>query len=103
MAQSQIKSLYAGNNTISKEDYIQRISLRCTEWARDAAEKQGFHDYCAVHDPLAALFSDSEDNDSGNENKQNYNELIFGDRTFDENTTTTNSNKRKVEVIDDTG
>jgi len=103
MAQRQIKSLYAGNSTISKEDYIQLISLRCTEWARDAAEKQGFRDYCAVHDPLAALFSDSEDNDSENENKQNYNELIFGDRTFDDTTATTSSNKRKVEVVYDAG
>jgi len=102
MAQSQIKNLYAGNNTISKEDYIQRISLRCTEWARDAAEKQGFHDYCAVHDPLAALFSD--DNDSENENKQNYNEMIFGERTFDDTTTTSSNNyKRKVEVVYDAG
>jgi hypothetical protein len=95
MAQRQINSLY-GIHNISKEDYIQRISMRCTDWARDAAEKQGFHDYCAVHDPLAALFSDSEAGESEKENEQNYNELIFGDATVDNIT-----NKRKVGVACD--
>jgi hypothetical protein len=104
IAQRQINNLFAGNSTIGKEDYIQRISLRCTEWARDAAEKQGFRDYCAVHDPLAELFSDSEDSDNENEeNKQNYNELIFGDRTFNDTTTITSNKKRKVEVVYDDG
>lgn len=92
MAQRQAKSLN-GYNSISKEDYIERISSRCTAWARDAAEKQGFRDYCAVHDPLAALFSDCEDSDHEEENKQNYNELIFGETTI--------SNKRKVEAAFD--
>lgn len=91
MAQRQINRLN-GNNSISKEDYIERISSRCTAWARDAAEKQGFHDYCAVHDPLAALFSDSKDNDNEKENKQNYNELIFGETTI--------SNKRGCNELD---
>lgn len=91
MAQRQINSLN-GTNTIGKEDYIERISTRCTAWARDAAEKQGFRDYCAVHDPLAALFSDSEDTDNEKENKQNYNELIFGETT----TISNKSNKRKA-------
>lgn len=91
MAQCQINGMN-GNNSISKEDYIERISSRCTAWARDAAEKQGFHDYCAVHDPLAALFSDSEDTYNEKENKQNYNELIFGERTI--------SNKRGCNELD---
>lgn len=93
MAQRQVNSLN-GYNSISKEDYIERISSRCTAWARDTAEKQGFRDYCAVHDPLAALFSDSEDSDDEKENKQNYNELIFGE-------TNTISNKRKAEAAFD--
>ena len=98
MAQRKIKNLYAGSNAIDDEDqirdYIQLISMRCTEWARDAAQKQGFQDYCAVHDPLAELFRDSGESES--ENRQNYNELIFGDMIFDNN-----NNKRKVGVIYD--
>lgn len=87
MAQRKIKDLYAGSNAMDKEDqirdYIHLISSRCTEWARDAAQKQGFHDYCAVHDPLAELFRDSDDSDDENEdNRQNYNELFFGGYKF---------------------
>lgn len=99
MAQRQVDELLRtssydfNNHGLSKEDYIQAISLRCTGWARDAAEKQGFRDYCTVHDPLASLFSDNE----FNENEQNYNELIFGE-TPSENTNT--SNKRKVEATE---
>lgn len=99
MAQRQVDELLRtssydfSNHGMSKDDYIQAISLRCTGWARDAAEKQGFRDYCAVHDPLASLFSDNE----FDEKEQNYNELIFGE-TPSENTTT--SNKRKVEAME---
>lgn len=98
MAQRQVDELLRTsgydfkNHGMSKEDYIQAISLRCTGWARDAAEKQGFRDYCAVHDPLASLFSD---NSEFNENEQNYNELIFGE-TPSENT----NKKRKVEAME---
>ena len=95
MAQRKIKELYAGSNAMDKEDqirdYIHLISARCTEWARDAAQKQGFHDYCAVHDPLAELFHDGDDSDDENENRQNYNDLFFGDMNFDNNS---NSNKQ---------
>eukprot|EP00537_Pseudo-nitzschia_pungens_P008745 CAMPEP_0172362022 /NCGR_PEP_ID=MMETSP1060-20121228/5731_1 /TAXON_ID=37318 /ORGANISM="Pseudo-nitzschia pungens, Strain cf. cingulata" /LENGTH=349 /DNA_ID=CAMNT_0013084439 /DNA_START=182 /DNA_END=1231 /DNA_ORIENTATION=+ len=54
-------------------NFIQRISLRCTGWARETAKMQGFRDYCAAHDPLASLL--------GVKGKDglNYNELIFGD------------------------
>lgn len=96
MAQRQINCL-DGNHSICREDYIQHIAMSGSEWARDAAEKQGFHDYCAVHDPLAALFNDSETSDDEKENKQNYNELIFGDTAIG-NT----NNKRKVGVVYDT-
>lgn len=100
MAQRKIKNLYAGSNAIDDEDqirdYIQLICMRCTEWARDAALKQGFQDYCAVHDPLAELFRDTDESEG--ENRQNYNELIFGDMNVD------NSNsKRKVGVVYDGG
>lgn len=98
MAQRQIRGL--GSHIISTEDYIQSVSLRCTAWAREAAKKQGFRDYCAVHDPLASLFSNSDWNndeisrDEQKEEKQNYNELIFGEPTC-VNTT----NKRTVDAI----
>jgi hypothetical protein len=100
--QTTIKNVYS--NSINKEDYIQSISLRCTEWARNASEKQGFCDYCAVHDPLASLFSDSKFNSSEislddykKEEEQNYNELIFGETTIGNNNT--NSKKRKVGAV----
>jgi len=107
MAQRQIRGLHTqtskNNTSISKEDYIQSISLRCTDWARDAAKKQGFRDYCAVHDPLASLFSDSEFNNSETSlddytkgEEQNYNELIFGERTVGNA-----SHKRKVGAVCD--
>lgn len=102
IAQNQMRELHAQSIDtdygIKKEDYIREISLRCSEWARLAAEKQGFRDYCAVHDPLASLFSDSEFNDGCtylDDNKkdgQNYNELIFG-----ETTASNSNNKRQFE------
>lgn len=109
MAQSQVTELRkksfvnsAFGNSLNKEEYIQDISLRCTEWARNASEKQGFCDYCAVHDPLASLFSDNEFNSSEislddykKEEEQNYNELIFGETAIGNNNTTS-SKKRKV-------
>lgn len=64
------------------EDTIHKVSLRCTEWARNRAEKQGFEDYCAVHDPLASLFSDS---------LENYNEMFFG--------VSKDHHKRKLEAL----
>jgi hypothetical protein len=109
MAQRQVTELRkksvvnsALRNSLNKEEYIQDISLRCTEWARNASEKQGFCDYCAVHDPLASLFSDNEFNSSEislddykKEEEQNYNELIFGETAIGNNNTTS-SKKRKV-------
>jgi len=101
MAQNEMRELNTqtikNDDSISKEDYIRTISLRGSNWSRDAAKKQGFRDYCAVHDPLASLFSDSDFNnseaylDEKEENQQNYNELIFG-----ETTSCNTSNKRKV-------
>jgi hypothetical protein len=91
------------DNILSKEEYIRDISLKCTAWSRDAAQKQGFHDYCAVHDPLASLFSDKEFNSSEisledytREEEQNYNEMIFGETTDD-----STSNKRAVGAVYD--
>merc|ERR1712157_251423 len=93
---------YDCSNSINKEEYIRSISLKCTEWARDTAVKQGFSDYCAVHDPLASLFSDCESNTGEmsldkyimEETEQNYNELIFGETTID-----STANKRKIEDV----
>lgn len=90
MAQNQMRELQAQSinafHNINKEDYIRDVSLRCSEWSREAAEEQGFCDYCAVHDPLASLFSDDK------KEKQNYNELIFGERTV-----SNSNNKRNFE------
>lgn len=52
--------------------FIRKVSLRCTGWAREQAIRQGFKDYCAVHDPLASLFEGSE---------ENYNDCFFSDHT----------------------
>merc|ERR1711862_281194 len=38
------------NNNDAKEEYVRRVSLRCTRWARQTAREQGFHDYCAAYD-----------------------------------------------------
>jgi len=104
MAQNQMRELHAQSINIdygiSKEDYMRDISLRCSEWALEAAEMQGFRDYCAVHDPLASLFSDSEFNDGctylddNKKEEQNYNELIFG-----ETTACNTSNKRQFGAV----
>lgn len=95
--QRQRQSQQSNNNNLninneSNEEYIRNVSTRCSGWAKETAVEQGFHDYCAVHDPLASLFSDSDDelSDSSNDStsssnrnnynkEQNYNELIFGD------------------------
>jgi len=67
------------------EDFLRRVSLRCTGWARETAMKQGFKDYCAVHDPLASLFEGDE---------ENYNDCFFSEKACCN--TNTNSNKRKT-------
>mmetsp|Transcript_39917 Transcript_39917/g.96307 ORF Transcript_39917/g.96307 Transcript_39917/m.96307 type:complete len:132 (-) Transcript_39917:101-496(-) len=43
-------------------EFIRSVSRRCTAWARAIAREQGFHDYCAVYDPLDGLL-DLEDFD----------------------------------------
>jgi len=105
MAQRQMDGFDAQitDNILSKEEYIRNISLKCTAWSRDAAQKQGFHAYCAVHDPLASLFSDKEFNSSEisledytMEEEQNYNEMIFGETTEDKTI-----NKRAVGAVYD--
>lgn len=105
MAQRQMDGFDAQitDNILSKEEYIRNISLKCTAWSRDAAQKQGFHAYCAVHDPLASLFSDKEFNSSEisledytREEEQNYNEMIFGETTEDKTI-----NKRAVGAVYD--
>jgi len=102
MSQVHVRSICNGYG-ISKEDFIQKVSLQRTEWSREAAKLQGFRDYCAVHDPLAPLFSDSDSKnkntylDDDEEETQNYNELIFG-----EITPCTTGNKRQVDAVYDT-
>jgi hypothetical protein len=51
------------------DEFIRRVSLRCSGWFREKACEQGFRDYCSVHDPLASLL-DCDDVD-------NYNECFF--------------------------
>ena len=62
------------------------------------AVKQGFKDYCAVHDPLASLFDDrtdrkggkkdDDDNDGDDANNRrksiNYNECFFSDHAVED-------------------
>jgi hypothetical protein len=52
------------------EDFIRRVSQRCSAWAREMAIHQGFKDYCAVNDPLASLFGNEE---------ENYNDCFFNE------------------------
>jgi hypothetical protein len=58
------------------QDFVRKVSLRCTGWAREQAIKQGFKDYCAIHDPLACLFDGPEN--------QNYNDCFFSDHAHHE-------------------
>lgn len=62
------------------EDFVRKVSMRCSAWAREMAVKQGFKDYCAVHDPLACLFDDCPISDQQKKYKQNYNDCFFSDR-----------------------
>jgi hypothetical protein len=64
-------TLAAQQHRAGDESFLRKVSQRCTGWARATALKQGFRDYCAVHDPLACLF------DEGDE--ENYNDCFFSD------------------------
>ncbi|KAL3923930.1 MAG: hypothetical protein SGARI_006125 [Bacillariaceae sp.] len=73
------------------DEFVARVSKRCSGWAREKAIHQGFKDYCAVNDPLASLFGP---------NSENYNDRFFSDpgRTTGENSESkrnNNNNKRK--------
>jgi hypothetical protein len=37
-------------------NFLRLVARRCTAWARTLATNQGFHDHCAVYDPLDTLF-----------------------------------------------
>ena len=80
-------TLVAQKHHVGDETFLRRVSQRCTGWARETALKQGFKDYCAVHDPLACLF------DEGDE--ENYNDCFFSD------TPCPSCNKRKSEDDDE--
>lgn len=102
MAQRHVNKLNASNTDIKKHNYdltqefIRTVARRCTLWAQEIANTQGFKDYLAVHDPLASLFSDE------GKDKQDYNELIFGDTNNKDESSWSNSssggNKRKVRL-----
>lgn len=74
------------------EDFIQRVSQRCSGWARETAVHQGFKDYCAIHDPLASLFGSEE---------ENYNDCFFSDPSRDSEDGGHHSNKRKLSEHDE--
>jgi hypothetical protein len=67
------------------EEFVARVSKRCSGWARETALRQGFNDYCAVNDPLAALFGC---------NKENYNDFFFSEPVL--STEHKNTTKRKA-------
>lgn len=78
------------------EEFVARVSKRCTGWARETALRQGFKDYCAVEDPLASLFGCDE---------KNYNDIFFNNpvcttsRNSNSNSNENEySNKRKAEI-----
>jgi hypothetical protein len=56
-------------------EFVRRVSQRCSGWFREKAREQAFRDYCAVHDPLASLLD--------NENVENYNECFFSTAAYD--------------------
>jgi hypothetical protein len=58
------------------DEFIRRVSLRCSGWFREKACEQGFRDYCAVHDPLASLLE--------SDSVENYNECFFSHTGLDD-------------------
>jgi len=90
-------------NDRAREEYIRNVSIRCSNWAKETALKQGFKDYCSIHDPLASLFTTrdkgnrKEEGQQKQEQEQHYEELIFGN-TRKENKI---SKKRKIIAVDD--
>lgn len=84
---SAIHYVLAAQRQNKGEEFIRRVSQRCSGWARETAFHQGFKDYCAVNDPLASLFGDEE---------ENYNESFFSDVVEKNNIT---KNKRKASDI----
>ena len=98
------------------EDFVRKVSLRCTAWAREMAVKQGFKDYCAVHDPLASLFDDRVDHKGGKKdgdddaaaaNKRrksvNYNDCFFSDHAVedDEDNIAGNGDVSNIDDVED--
>lgn len=55
-AQKQLKERQ-GVNQEQQQEYLHNASIRCSTWAKETAFKQGFEDYCSIHDPLASLFA----------------------------------------------
>lgn len=106
MAQRLVNMRNASNTDNKKhnydltQDFIRTAARRCTLWAQETATTQGFNDYLAVHDPLASLFSDE------GKDKQDYNELIFGDtnnkdesiRSTRTRSSSSGGNKRKARL-----
>jgi hypothetical protein len=70
------------------EDFIRRVSQRCSAWARETAVRQGFADYCAVNDPLASLFGSKE---------ENYNDWFFSEPSIGSSDSNHNNKKRKAD------
>jgi hypothetical protein len=55
-AQKQVKERQ-GVNQEQQQQYLRNVSIQCSTWAKETALKQGFKDYCSIHDPLASLFA----------------------------------------------
>mmetsp|Transcript_5512 Transcript_5512/g.13263 ORF Transcript_5512/g.13263 Transcript_5512/m.13263 type:complete len:406 (-) Transcript_5512:184-1401(-) len=90
------------------EHFIRKVSLRCTAWAREMAVKQGFKDYCAVHDPLASLFDDHVDHKSANKEgaskrrqSTNYNDCFFSDHAVEDDDDDDDGDVSNIDDVED--
>lgn len=94
---------YKSANDRAREEYIRNVSIRCSNWAKETALKQGFEDYCSIHDPLASLFTirdkgnKKEEGQQKQKQEQHYDELIFGNTRKEKKI----SKKRKAIAVDD--
>jgi hypothetical protein len=85
---SAIYYVLAAQKQRQGEDFIRRVSRRCSAWARETAVQQGFKDYCAVNDPLASLFGNKE---------ENYNDCFFSETSVYSSDSENSGKKRKVD------
>lgn len=71
-------------------NYLRSVARRCTAWARAVATDRGFHDYCAVYDPLDGLLDTADfetietiEIDANDDEEQRASKLVSDGKRFD--------------------